>query len=145
MGNGESIKVYLDKWIPDYLANRILHQGHDVDREMLVSKLIDANLHWWRHDMIMEKFCREEADAICKITLSRRNISDSVVWLHTKKGKCAVKSGYHVVRKVLRKDDGIGSSGGVGGQQAWNKTWQLHVPNKIKIFRWRACQDILPT
>ena len=70
MGNGESIKVYLDKWIPNCPANRILHQGHDVDIEMLVLELIDANLHWWRHDVIMEKFCREEADAICKIPLS---------------------------------------------------------------------------
>ena len=94
--------------------------------------------------MIMERFCREEADAICKIHLSRRNISDLVVWLHTKNGKYAVKSGYHVARKVLRKDGGVGSSGGASGQQVWKKLWQLHVPNKIKNFGWRACQEILP-
>ena len=145
MGNGESIKVYLDKWIPNCPANRILHQGHDVDKEMMVSKLIDVDLHAWRHDVIMERFCREEADAICKIHLSRRNISDLVVWLHTKNGKYAVKSGYHVARKVLRKDGGVGSSGGASGQQVWKKLWQLHVPNKIKIFAWRTYQDILPT
>ena len=55
------------------------------------------------------------------------------MWLHTKNGKYAVKSRYHVARKVLRKDDGIGSSSGVGGQQVWKKIWQLHVPNKIKF------------
>ena len=68
--NGESIKVYLDKWLPNYPTNKILHQRHDVDREMLVSELIDADLHWWRHDVIMENFCRKEADAIYKIPLS---------------------------------------------------------------------------
>ena len=70
VGNGESIKVYLDKWIPNSPANRILHQGHDVDREMMVSELIDDELHWWRQYVIMERFCREEVDAICKIPLS---------------------------------------------------------------------------
>ena len=145
MGNGESIKVYLDKWIPNYLANRILHQGHDVDREKMVSELIDDELHWWMHDVIMERFCREEVDAICKIPLSRRNIYDSVGWLHTKNGKYAVKSGYYVARKVLRKVDGVGSSGGAGGQQVWKKICQLHVPDKIKNFGWRARQEILPT
>ena len=93
----------------------------------------------------MENFCREEAAAICKIPLSRRNIVDSVVWLHTENGKYSVKFGYHVARKVMRKDDGFGSSNGVGGQQVWKKIWQLHMPNKLKIFGWRACQDILPT
>ena len=27
----------------------------------------------------------------------------------------------------------------------WRKIWNLHIPNKIKLFTWRACQDILPT
>ncbi|XP_075640505.1 uncharacterized protein LOC142612276 [Castanea sativa] len=87
----------------------------------------------------------KEAAAICKIPLSRRNIADSLVWLHTKNGKYSVKSGYHVARKVMRNDDGVGSSDGCRGQQIWKQIWQLHVPNKIKIFWWRACQDILPT
>ena len=134
VGNGESIKVYLDKWIPKCLANRILQRGQDADRMMLVSELIDAELKWWRRDTIMEKFCAEEATAICKIPLSRRNIVDSMVWMHTKHGKYPVKSGYHLARKVIRNDDKVGSSEGVGDQQLWKKIWQLHVPSKIKIF-----------
>ena len=70
MGNGESIKVYLDKWIPKCPANRILQWGQHADREMLVSEFIDVELNWWRRDIIMEKFCIEEATAICKIPLS---------------------------------------------------------------------------
>ena len=27
----------------------------------------------------------------------------------------------------------------------WNALWKLHIPNKIKVFRWKACQEILPT
>ncbi|KAL0004903.1 hypothetical protein SO802_012464 [Lithocarpus litseifolius] len=78
VGNGESIKVYVDKWILNCPANRVLYQGQDVEREMMVSELIDADLHGWRRDVIIEKFCREEVDAICRISLSRRYIADSV-------------------------------------------------------------------
>ena len=27
----------------------------------------------------------------------------------------------------------------------WNALCKLHIPNKIKVFGWRACQEILPT
>ena len=27
----------------------------------------------------------------------------------------------------------------------WVAIWKLRVPNKIKVFGWRACHDILPT
>ena len=64
--------------------------------------------------------------------------------MHTKNGKYSIKFGYHLARKVMRNDDGVGSSDGVSGQQIWKKIWQLHVLSKIKIFGWRACQDILP-
>ena len=40
---------------------------------------------------------REEAEAICRIPLSRRVVEDSVVWLHNKKGEYSVRSGYHLV------------------------------------------------
>nr|XP_023876296.1 uncharacterized protein LOC111988743 [Quercus suber] len=29
--------------------------------------------------------------------------------------------------------------------QVWTKLWNLNVPKKVKVFGWRACQNILPT
>ena len=34
--------------------------------------------------------------------------------------------------------------GAVGGR-VWKVLWKLKVPNKIKVFGWRACCNILPT
>ena len=36
------------------------------------------------------------------------------------------------------------SNGAVGGV-VWKVLWKLKVPNKIKVFGWRACRNILPT
>ena len=27
----------------------------------------------------------------------------------------------------------------------WAAIWKLRIPNKMKVFGWRACHDILPT
>lgn len=37
------------------------------------------------------------------------------------------------------------SLGVVLGGSVWEKLWKLKIPNKIKVFGWRACLDILPT
>ena len=33
----------------------------------------------------------------------------------------------------------------LGRCMVWGKLWKLHIPNKVCIFAWRACHDILPT
>ncbi|KAK4588082.1 hypothetical protein RGQ29_019178 [Quercus rubra] len=93
----------------------------------------------------MEIFHREDAKAICKIHLSHRQVSNSVVWLHNRKGVYSVRSRYYLERRVMQKEDWAESSRGPGGLQIWKKLWKLRVPNKIKVFGWRACHKILPT
>ena len=79
VGNGESIKVLVDKWIPNYPSNRVLHPVHEGVEDWRVSDLIDLELHGWRRDTIMTLFNREDAEAICKIPLSHRRVTDVVV------------------------------------------------------------------
>ena len=47
--------------------------------------------------------------------------------------------------QVLRRADWTESSRGVSGSKVWAMLWKLKVPNKIKVFGWRVCQNILPT
>ncbi|XP_075633713.1 uncharacterized protein LOC142606215 [Castanea sativa] len=148
VGNGESIKVFVDKWIPNYPSNRLLHPVHEGEEDWRVSDLIDLDLHGWRRDAIMATFNREDAEVICKIPLSHRRVADVVVWLHNKEGAYTVKSRYHVARKVLR--EWAESSTGAG-QQLWKKLWKIRVPNKMKrapetvihaIWECPAAQDV---
>lgn len=115
VGNEESIKVTTNKWIPNYPSNKILHPVHEEEEGWTVSDLIDSNRHWWRWDIIMTTFNREDAEAIFRIPLSRKYVEDSIVWLQNKSGAYSVRSGYHSIRKVMRKDSWAECLRGSGG------------------------------
>ena len=110
-----------------------------------MAKLIDQELHSWRSKFIMNMFEQEDAEAICRIQLSRRDVEGTIIWLHHKKGLFIVKSTYKVAREVLQGENIAESSRGCVGRRVWAALWKLQIPNKIKVFGWRACNDILPT
>ena len=80
VGDGLSINVYWDRWIPKYPTNRPFLSVRDDEEEVWVSSLINQDLHVWRRDFIMFQFNREEREAICDIPLNRRQVSDFVYW-----------------------------------------------------------------
>ncbi|KAL4610617.1 hypothetical protein ACB092_08G063900 [Castanea dentata] len=144
VGNGFSIKVLRDRWIPNHLTNSI-HATNNGMKDLLVSNLIDQDLHWWRSDYIMTLFQREDAEAICKIPLSKRYVVDSIVSIHNKNGRFIVKSAYKVAKEILRGPNWAECSSDCAGKEVWAALWKLHILNKIKAFKWRACHDISPT
>ena len=93
----------------------------------------------------MSVFHREDAEAICRIPLSRRNVSDSIIWLHNINGMFTVKSTYKVPRKIQSDGDWAKNTSRCAGKKVWAVLWKLLLLNKIKVFGWRACHDILPT
>ncbi|KAL0006567.1 hypothetical protein SO802_008069 [Lithocarpus litseifolius] len=144
VGDGFSINVYRDRWIPNYSTNKPLSSVRDDEEEVLVSSLINHDLQVWQRDFILAKFNREEGEAICDILLSRRQVPDSIYWKHSKDGNFTVKSAYKVATSLLKKEDWAESSGG-GVSRVWAAIWKLRIPNKMKVFGWRVCHDILPT
>ena len=74
---------------------------------------------------------------------------DSLIWAWSKNGELTVRSAYKVALKVLKEgrlpnDRGeCSDKGKMAG--LWKLVWQLKCPNKIKLFLWRACKNILPT
>ena len=94
----------------------------------------------------MAMFHQFDADAILRVPLSRRVVQDVLLWSFAKEGRYTVRSRYFVA-KQLRKDesnDGESSKHKVVGS-LWSRLWKAAIPNKIKIFSWRACLNILPT
>ena len=50
-----------------------------------------------------------------------------------------------MARAVLSEGKVAESSRGCAGKDVWPIIWKLRIPNKIKAFGWRACNEILPT
>ena len=91
-------------------------------------------------------FHQFDANAILQIPLSRQVVQDVIVWSFAKRGRYTVWSEYFVA-KQLRKDElsnGESSEQGIMGS-LWSRLWKATILNKIKIFSWRACLNILPT
>ena len=81
---------------------------------------------------------------ILKIPLSNNLSEDKFIWVGNKKGEFIVKSAYFIANKLLdTRDEGECSSGDPNAR-IWKKIWSLKLPEKIKIFSWRACVNGLP-
>ena len=145
VGNGVSINALKDKWIPNFPTNKVLNLIQENWGDLMVCELINPELNIWRYEDIRTIFHRDEADAICQIALSRRFVDDAIVWINNPRGIFTVKSAYHVARSVLIDAAQVGTSGGCVAKKMWTIVWKLRLPDKIKIFAWRACQEILPT
>ena len=75
----------------------------------MVYDLINLELNIWRYEDIMAIFHRE---AMCQIPLSRRNVLDTIFWLHNSRGVFTVKFAYHVARRLLNDENRVGTSRG---------------------------------
>ncbi|KAM1775069.1 hypothetical protein ACFX12_044360 [Malus domestica] len=114
----------------------------------LVSDLIDPGSCSWKNDLIMASFHRDDVRAILSIPLSKTGSRDRLVWHHTVNGDYSVRSGYGVAMNLM--ENGALGSKGRGSTSAkpkncyaWNLIWNLKVPNKIKNFIWRCCNNAL--
>ena len=68
-----------------------------------------------------------------------------MIWLDNPRGVFTVKSAYHVARRTISEAAQVGTFRGCTAKQVWDALWKLRIPNKFKVFAWRACHDILPT
>ena len=55
-----------------------------------------------------------------------------------------MKSAYNLARCGEKKDGGECLDSSIM-KRFWQKLWRAKVPNKVRVFGWKACQNILPT
>ncbi|XP_024039324.1 uncharacterized protein LOC127898872 [Citrus sinensis] len=89
-----------------------------------------------------QHFMQEDTEAIIKIPLPRSQKVDEMLWHYDKHGEYSVRSGYQIALK-LKAPDEPGSSG--SNSKRWKVVWFVELPEKMKIFMWRAARNLLPT
>ena len=85
-----------------------------------------------------------EAQIIKSIPLCVTDQDDCVSWPRCRSGSYSVKTGYQLLcENELSSLPSSSDSDGV--KRFWKFIWCLKVPNKVKVFTWRACSRALPT
>lgn len=141
VGDGESIRIYKDSWLPNTYSSRILSPrilGEDATVSCLIT---DSGA--WNMNLVRSVFSSDEAAAIQTIPAVGASKQDRFAWKYTSNGVYTVKNGYWEACKI-----------GIGGQVCgpsnylsvswWRALWRLSVPSKVKLLLWRACHNAIP-
>jgi hypothetical protein len=144
VGNGESIKIWSDKWLSSSFSHKVHTPIRGLDGNARVSDIIDSGTGWWNISLIRSIFDPGEADLICGIPLSPLRNLDKLIWQGTSHGFFIVKSAYHAEKQRRSSAEGE-SSKAVEDSTLWRKIWSIPGPAVLKNFIWKMCQKILPT
>lgn len=106
-----------------------------------VASLIDRD-NVWKDEETMQHFRPEDAKMILKIHLPRTPQADQIIWHYDKLGNYSVKSGYQIALRLKFPDSPCSSE---NSQTVWSVIWKLDLPEKVKIFIWRASKNFLLT
>ena len=144
IGNGQLVRIKENKWLPMKASSSIISPLPTILPETRVCSLIDADLRVWKAELIRELFLPSKASVIMGIPLSIRNTIDREVWAYSPSGVFTTSSAYNLLAASTTVTNAR-SSNLESQKRFWRAIWHLRVPNKIKHFVWKACNNALPT
>jgi hypothetical protein len=144
VGDGNSIHVWDDRWIPRPTSFLVQSPPNQIAGNSLVSNLIDRDLRSWNVGLIHSIFTEDEAQLIINIPLCPTFPPDHLVWQGTSNGVFSVHSAYHLAKELQQRNCGECSNPVTQGE-VWRVLWSLQIPNPVKVFLWKACHNLLPT
>lgn len=143
IGNGESIRIKKDKWLPSQLSRFVVSLIPQMPSDIKVNELIDQGNVAWKTDVVQQLFLPQEATKILGIPLSERLPPDRIIWACTPSGMFTTSSAYKLIISCDLAHS-ASPSNPEAQRQFWKRIWQLWTPNKIKHFVWKACNNALP-
>jgi hypothetical protein len=144
VGDGRKIRFWGDRWLPTPTSHAVQTYVNSLGDTSMVERLIDKEQSGWNSTLVRSIFSPEEAEVIRNIPLSPLYPLDRLTWKGTKDGVFSVRSAYHLGVELQATSRGQCSQMGPGNN-IWNFLWSLHVSNPVKVFIWRACNNLLPT
>ncbi|KAL0413523.1 UNVERIFIED_CONTAM: putative mitochondrial protein [Sesamum radiatum] len=141
VGTGSSVRVWQDPWLPRGTSFRVITPP-PLGTPLRVRDLILQHSREWDVELIQSLFWPDDSNVILQIPLSCVGVPDLLIWHYSTTGLFTVRSAYHLALSLAVP---VGASTERWSRRMWQKIWQAHVPNKAKIFMWRAIRNILPT
>lgn len=143
IGNGLSTKIYEDNWLPGKTSLKV-YSPISLDQNAKVAELL-ATPFTWNKVLICQHLLPDEATKICNVLIGGPDTQDGIAWAFSKDGVYTVKSGYWIARSLNPLSGKKGEASNMDLMN-WNaKLWSLQLPDKVKLFCWRACHNVIPT
>nr|XP_051221482.1 uncharacterized protein LOC127339703 [Lolium perenne] len=145
VGNGESIKIWSDPWIPSSPDRKVISPRNNVIYTK-VSELISPVTGQWDAQLLHELFNQVDVARILRIPLNDQGFEDFIAWGMTSHGRYTVRSGYYLQWKHQfgHRAAQLSLPGRSAMNPVWKNLWRLKLPGKIKIFIWRSLHGIVP-
>jgi hypothetical protein len=145
IGDGSSVRIWRDNWLPRKAGLKIT-SDRNSSRLIKVKSLIDED-QAWKTDLLEQSFFPHDVVHILKIKLPSTPTKDMPAWNYEKNGIFSVRCTYRLAYNLAHTGALVqgNSDTGVPDRALWKCVWSAPVPNKIKIFGWRAASDNLPT
>lgn len=140
VGDGASINIETDNWLVSGTKARLGNGGGAT----WVRELIDQNSRGWDVRKVRDLIDHSFVLQVLQTPMRWTDGEDSLIWPHTKTGEYSVKSGYHIIRRMKQPEDSTASSSSRIDKRVWKVIWQINILQKIKIFLWKAVQNIIP-
>ncbi|KAH1113947.1 hypothetical protein J1N35_007325 [Gossypium stocksii] len=125
IGDGKSINIWNDRWIPCPGNGRVRCQQIDI-RYITVADLIDNDSNTWKQTIIRTLLGDEQLRSILSIPLVSSRPPDALVWRGDNTGSYTVKSGY----KWIITEGGNRMHNG-STSRFFTVIWELKLPSKI--------------
>ena len=112
MGNGASVGIWTDKWLPKPSTFKVISLPNNTFELSRVSDLIDPLKCEWQTDLVRQVFLPPDVQSILSIPLSSCLPQDWLVWAYTPKGKFTVRGSYKIaLDKAMNSGVGEPSNG----------------------------------
>ena len=94
LGNGESIRIWGDKWLPKPSTFMVSSPRLFMPQDMKVGELIDKAEASWKTGVVDALFLPHEAEIIKAIPISSNLPEDKLIWAWSSNGAFSVKNAY---------------------------------------------------
>ena len=94
IGNGESVIIRKDKWLPTPHASCIILPQRNFPNNAQVCALIDEENSCWIEDRVQGEFLPYQTSAILSLPLNQGGAADKLIWSATKNGVYTTKTAY---------------------------------------------------
>jgi len=133
VGDGSTIRVYWDKWLPGNFPSKISSPQKNAPGDVRVASLIDQDTKQWDCAKIDHLFLPFEAAKIKSIPICITNQADCIIWPRCKDGVYSMKTGYQLLCELDTQNRASGLDI-TSKRFFWRCLWKMKIPNKIKIF-----------